>query len=168
MAKTLYLERANKDLICHCRCRSSVVAAAIQETTPWDGSGWLFNCMNCRKPYTFARGVEVEETLTELGREDLRSRTGEEPEAEDVERWVKWMSVLLKGIEAGREYVYFDGFYIDAETGPVEFDGWYAKHDLPWLPQVRAREDETVINDVLASEDYWRERANEDSTPKAE
>ena len=158
MPKTLYLERANKDVICHCRCRQSLISSPSQMDCPWCGCGWLFTCTNCRKAYTFARGVEVDQTLEELATEDLRSRTGEEPEAEEVARWVEWMSVLLKAVEVGREYVYFDGYYIDAETGPVEFDGFHSKHDLPWLPQVQARKDDTVINDVLASEDYWQDR----------
>ena len=159
---TVYLERASKEVICHCRCRQSLVGAPTQMDCPWCGCGWLFTCLNCRKSYAFARGVEVEQTLEELARDDLQSRTGESPGAEDIAGWVEWMTVLLKAVRVGREYVYLDGYYIDVETGPIEFEGWHSRHDLPWVPQVKAVEDPTVMYDVLTSEDYWRDREVED------
>jgi hypothetical protein len=162
MAKTVYLERANKDFVCHCRCRQAVVAAPVQMECPWCGCGWLFTCLNCRKNFTFGRGVEVDETLEELGAMDLAARRGTELELDDLGRWVEWMGVLLKGIEPGREYVYLDGFFIDAETTPLRFEGWHSRHDLPWVPQARALEDPTVIHDTVGSEEYWRETKREE------
>jgi hypothetical protein len=163
MAKTIYLERANRDLVCHCRCRQSLISAPSQMDCPWCGCGWLFTCMNCRKAYAFARGVEVDQALEDLAREDLAARDGgAAAEREDVDRWVEWMGVLLRGVEPGRQYVYFDGYYVDVETGPVGFDGWHSRHDLPWVPQVQAMADPTVLHDTIGSEEYWRETAIEE------
>jgi hypothetical protein len=161
MAKTIYLERSRKDLICHCRCRQSLIAAPVQMDCPWCGCGWLFTCLNCRKAYTFARGVEVDEPLQELAKMDLEARRGTELELDDLHGWVEWMGVLLEGIEPGREYVYLDGFFIDVDSGPLRFDGWHSRHDLPWVPQMRAVEDPTAIHDTIGSQEYWAQTAKE-------
>jgi hypothetical protein len=155
MPKTVYLERANRSLICHCRCRNSLVAAPVQMDCPWCGCGWLFTCLNCRKAFTFARGVEVDESLEDLATQDLAARHGTDLELADVAGWVEWMSVLLKAVEPGREYVYLDGYFIDVETTPLQFDGWHSRHDLPWVPQARALEDPTALNDTVGAEEYW-------------
>ena len=157
MAKTVYLERSNSKLICHCRCRQALVAAPTQMDCPWCGCGWLFTCLNCRKTFSFARGVEVDESLEELGRMDLESRRGTDMELDDLDRWVEWMGVLLKGVEPGKEYVYLDGYFIDVNTIPLRYDGWYSRHDLPWVPQMKALEDPTVLTDTVGDEEYWAE-----------
>lgn len=159
MPKTIYLERSSKDLICHCRCRQAMIAAPVQMESPWNGEGWLFTCLNCRKNFTFARAVEVEESLEELAALDLEARRGTELELDDPARWVEWMGTLLKAVEVGKEYVYLDGFFIDVDTMPLQFDGWNSRHDLPWVPQRAALEDRTVIDDTIGSEEYWRETA---------
>lgn len=154
---TIYLERANKNLICHCRCRRSLIAAPVQMDCPWCGCGWLFTCVNCRKAYTFARGVEVDESLEDLAKLDLEGRRGTELEVDDLPKWVDWMRILLKGVEPGREYVYLDGYFIDVETGPMQFDGWHSRHDLPWVPQAKALEDPTALHDTIGSQEYWEQ-----------
>src|SRR5215210_3079207 len=132
MSKTIYLERANRKLVCHCACRESLISSPPQMDCPWCGCGWLFTCIVCRKAYAFARGVEIEQSLVELAEEDLTAKFDTKPSDVDVARWVEWMSVLLKGVEPGRDYVYLDGFYVPADTGPLGFEGWHAHHDLPW------------------------------------
>ena len=159
MSKTIYLERSNKELVCHCRCRQAVIAAPVQMESPWTGEGWLFTCMNCRKNFSFARGVLVEESLEELAVVDLEARKGTELELEDAGRWVEWMRTLLKAVEVGKEYVYLDGYFIDVETVPLRFEGWHSRHDLPWVPQRAALEDRSVIDDTIGNEEYWRETA---------
>ena len=157
MPKTLYLERANKQLVNHCRCRIALAAAPVQMDCPWCGCGWLFTCLNCRKPFTFARGVEVDESLEELAALDIAAREGTELELDDPARWVDWMQVLLKPVEPDREYVYLDGFFIDVETAPLRFDGWYSRHDLPWVPQLQALKDPTALQDTLGEQEYWEQ-----------
>jgi hypothetical protein len=159
MPRTIYLERANRNGVCHCRCRNSMVAAPVQMDCPWCGCGWLFTCLNCRKSYMFARGVEVDETLAELAEMDLAARRGTDLELTDADRWVEWMATLLKAVEVGHEYVYLDGFFIDVDTSPLRFDGWHSRHDLPWVPQAKMLEDPTVIADTIGSEEYWHETA---------
>jgi hypothetical protein len=138
-----------------------MAAAPVQMDCPWCGCGWLFTCLNCRKQFTFARGVEVEESLDELAQLDLEARRGTDLELTDAAGWVRWMGTLLKAVEVGREYVYLDGFFIDTETVPLKFDGWHSRHDLPWLPQVQAVDDATVIADTVGSEEYWQDTAIE-------
>ena len=97
--------------------------------------------------------------MQELAALDLEARRGTELELDDPVRWVEWMGTLLKAVEVGKEYVYLDGFFIEVETMPLQFDGWHSRHDLPWVPQRAALEDRTVIDDTIGSEEYWTETA---------
>jgi hypothetical protein len=39
----------------------------------------------------------------------------------------------------------------------VSFDGWFAPHDLDFLPQTAALEDGAVVDEILANNRYWLE-----------
>ena len=56
--KTVYLVKANNDLISHCACSNAVIGAPAQMDCPWCGCGWLFVCSKCRKAFSFARAEE--------------------------------------------------------------------------------------------------------------
>jgi len=159
MAKTVYLERANIDLFCLCECTRSLVGSPSQLDCPWCGCGWLFTCIHCRKPFTFARAVEIDMSLEELCILDSKGRWGKDPSPDQVQEWVESMRVLLKDVEIDHTYVYLDGWYIDAQSDRVSIEGWHSWHDLPWVPQVKALADEGVLETVLSSRQYWENTA---------
>ena len=159
MRGMVYLAKANDDLICHCRCATALVSWPPQMDCPWCGCGWLFVCIECRKPFTFAVGIEVDEPLAEIARRDLLRSWGEEPAAEDVRKWVEAMRALLKGVEVGKEYAYLDGWFLPTDAEAVSCEGWAARHTLAHPPQLDARNDPELLNSTLGNRDYWRDRA---------
>jgi len=161
MAKHIYLQKDNDELVSHCRCKSALITFPPQMDCPWCGCGWLFTCIHCRKAFTFARGVEIAETWEETARRDLVGRRGPEPSTEDVDRWVEAMEELLKDVRVGRQYVAFDGWMIDTADTEVRIKGWHARHELDFVPQVKALRDASVLRDILGNPRYWGERALE-------
>jgi hypothetical protein len=72
MARLIYLQKDNDDLVSHCRCREAFISYPPQMDCPWCGCGWLFSCIKCRKAFTFARAVEVNDSWEELACRDIR------------------------------------------------------------------------------------------------
>jgi len=159
MSGTVHLAKANDDLICHCHCATALVSWPPQMDCPWCGCGWLFVCMECRKPFTFAVGIEVGELLEAIGRRDLLRSWGEVPTVDDVREWVAAMRVLLKGVKVGKKYVYLDGLVHPADAQAVSFEGWAARHSFLHLPQIDAVNDPAALDSTLGNRDYWRERS---------
>jgi hypothetical protein len=157
---TLYLRKLNDELVSHCRCDDAPVSTPPQADCPWCGCGWLLTCVRCGKPFTFARAVVVQESLEDLGRQDVRRKFGRD-DAEEVARFVDWIQFLLRDVRPGRSYVYFDGFFWDTDTSPLRFEGVHAWHDLPLLPQVEALKEPATLRDVLANRHYWVKHALE-------
>src|SRR5258706_163464 len=166
--KTIYLAKANDDVISHCRCRTALITWPPQMDCPWCGCGWLFTCIECHKAFTFAKGVLIDESLEEIATKDIRSRFEREPESDEIANWLKGMRVLLKGIELGREYVYLDGYFIPSDSESVTFEGWTARHDLPHMPQAEARSDGTILDRSIGAINYWRTRRveHDESEPR--
>ena len=158
MASHVYLVKESADLVCHCKCADALITFPPQMDCPWCGCGWLFTCIECRKAFTFARGVLVDETLEKIAVRDLRNRWEKEPAPKDVVEWVEAMRILLKDVEVGREYVYLDGFFIAADAEKVAFEGWAARHGLPRMPQSQARVDANALERSLGDINYWRAR----------
>ena len=161
MSRHVYLIKDNDDLISHCDCEMAYITFPPQMDCPWCGCGWLFSCIECRKAFTFARGVEVDEPWEELGRRDCTNRSGEPPDEDEVQEWVGAMQELLAEVEVGRRYVCLDGLIIPADAAGVEFEGWHARHNLEFLPQVAALDDPSIIDSLLANPDYWQSNALE-------
>ncbi len=65
------------------------------------------------------------------------------------------MQELLEDVEPGEQYVYFDGAFIPISAAGLEFEGWHAKHLIHYLPQLKAMDDKSVIDDLLANREYW-------------
>jgi hypothetical protein len=126
-----------------------------QADCPWCGCGWLFTCLRCRKAFTFARGIEVEETLEELALRDF----GPDTDSDLLADWVADMRSLLAKVEVGERYVYLDGRVHPARLGSVEFSGWYASHRFAHLPQVVAEGARAALDAELGQESYWRTNA---------
>jgi hypothetical protein len=158
MAKHVYLRKANDDLVSHCKCAraDALISSPSQMDCPWCGCGWLFICSRCRKAFTFAEGVKVDESWEETGDRTIRALYRREPEAGEVEEWVGYMKTLLKGVKPGEQYVYLDGYVIPTTAAGVTIEGWHAHHDLDFVPQVLAMDDPGVRDDLLASRAYWQ------------
>lgn len=161
--RTIYLKKANDDVVSHCSCGDGRVTFPPQQDCPWCGCGWLFTCITCRKAFTFAEGVELDTTWEDLAREDIRNSWRAEPAAEDVAAWVAAMREILSDVKAGRKYVILDGAVIQIHSLGAQFDGWHSHHDLESLPQVDALSDRSVIEKLLANRDYWTASALPDA-----
>jgi hypothetical protein len=123
---------------------------------PWCGCGWLFICIECRKAFTFARGIQVDESWEDLALRDLTNKWNKEPAQKDVANWVAAMKELLDHVEVGGRYVYLDGAIIPVEATALQFDGWRSHHDLEYAPQVAALEDRSIVRRVLSNPEYWQ------------
>ena len=151
----VYLEKASNELVSHCTCEEALVSIPGQMSCPWCGCGWLFSCMQCRKAFTFARGVRTDRDWDELAREDLGTMGFTEISQDDVNSWIVDMQSLLVGIEPGRRYVFLDGTILPADVGPFRYDGWYAHHELECAPQTAALDEPTVLRELLGNKSYW-------------
>ena len=165
MANHIYLQKDNDDLVSHCQCKTALITFPPQMDCPWCGCGWLFTCIQCRKAFTFARGVEIAETWEEIARRDLRGRAGSEPSNDDVSRWVDAMKIILKDVRVGQQYIVLDGWMIETTNKKVHIEGWHALHRLDFIPQVKALKDSTVLPSILANKEYWVSNALKQSGP---
>jgi len=90
---------------------------------------------------------------------DLRPWTAKAPEQADVSEWVGAMKELLADVRIGEQYVYFDGLIVPVNAASLRFEGWHSRHDLPFVPQVAAMQNRTVLQTLLRSRDYWERTA---------
>ncbi len=157
--KIVYLVKANDDVISHCKCERTLIGAPAQMDCPWCGCGWLFLCPKCRKAFTFARAEEVDLTWEQLAHNDLDGKWGRNPSLQEVEQWIGFMKILLKDIEAGKQYAYIDGWVFSTERQDLRFEGWHARHELALVPQAAAVKDRALLDQTLGSEEYWHARA---------
>ena len=123
------------------------------------------------KPRVFGRGknppgglqlVDVTESLHELAVRDLKAWP-EPPSDADLEQWIGAMEELLADVVVGEQYVCLDGLYIPTSASAVRFQGWHAVHDLDFVPHVAALDDYSVLENILASQEYWQSNAIPDS-----
>ena len=154
MAAHLYLGKDNDDLVSHCKCEAPLIGYPPQMDCPWCGCGWMFSCIDCRRGFTFARGVEMPESWESLALRDL-TKMGTKPRQQDVEGWVEMMQDLHRGVELGRTYVCLDGVFIPADSESISFTGWKTTHELDFVPQVAALKDERILSNLLMDPDYW-------------
>jgi hypothetical protein len=154
----VYLRKANDDFCSHCRCEpdDALVSSPGQMDCPWCGCGSLFICSCCHKAFTFAEGVEVEGSWEATADRNIRAKYGKSPEPGEVEEWIGFMKILLKEVEPGSVYVYFDGYVVPTTATGIAIDGWYARHDLDFVPQVAAMGDPAVSDELLWSREYWQ------------
>ena len=151
----IYLKRANKDLIAHCKCNDGRITYPPQMDCPWCGCGWLFTCLTCRKAFTFAEGVELENTWEELA--ELDWKVWAIPiTRRRINSWVTDMKRLLKDVKPGRVYACLDGKVLEKTARRIAFEGIYAHHEFKRLPHVDALKDRRVMDEVLSNTDYWR------------
>lgn len=160
MASHIYLAKASTDLLCFCECAEALMTFPPQLDCPWCGCGWLFSCSECRTSFTFARGVTVNESWEDLARRDMTNYGRTSVSTDDVDNWVRAMKELLAHVKVGATYVCLDSVIIPVDAGAFQFEGRHSRHDLAFVPQVAALEDRSVIDDLLSSPEYWRERPN--------
>jgi hypothetical protein len=163
VAKHLYLRKANDHLVSHCPCAKAdaLITVPSQMDCPWSGCGWLFMSNHCRKAFTFAEAVEVKESWEETADRAIRGLFQRGPEPGQVEEWVGFMKILLKGIRPGEEYVYLDGWVIPTRAKFVRIEGWHSRHDLEFVPQQAALKDLGVRTGLLSANQYWLSTAIE-------
>jgi hypothetical protein len=163
VAKHHYLRKANDELVSHCKCdkTDALISSPGQMDCPWCGCGWLFICSRCHKSFTFAEAVEVIEEWEETADRSIRGMHQRPPENGEVEEWVEFMKMLLKGIKLGEHYVYLDGWVIPTTAEGVHIEGWHSQHELDFVPQVAAVTDPDVCTDFLGWWEYWRSTALE-------
>lgn len=153
----VYLVRASEQLVCHCKCDPALITFPPQMDCPWCGCGWLFTCTNCRKAFTFARGTVLTETWRATALRDLAGKWGRDPDEMEIEQWIEAMQVILKDVEPGKEYVCLDGWVIPTDDEAVVIDGWHSHHELPFVPQVAALGNPSIMENILSNPEYWRE-----------
>ncbi len=163
MGKHIYLAKANNKLVSHCKCKNkALITFPPQMDCPWCGCGWLFTCIACRKAFTFAKGIETDEPLSDLARRDLANLQGKTPDKKDISQWVAYMRGILADVKPGKEYVYLDGVFVPSDATGIKYIGEHAMHNLDFVPQVKALEDESVIESILTNVDYWQRNALSD------
>jgi hypothetical protein len=69
------------------------------------------------------------------------------------------MKNLLARVEVGQQYVCLDGLMIPTNASRVSFEGWYARHDFDYVPQVAALQDPNVEAEFLCNPAYWQTNA---------
>jgi hypothetical protein len=158
----IYLKKCNDDLVSHCKCESAIAAYPPQMNCPWCGCGWLLTCIECRKAFTFAVAVELDTTWEELAKTDIKKRNHAEVTDEDISDWVASMKEILAGIEVGKSYVCLDGYVIPVDAEGVNIEGWMSKHNFDFVPQVKALEDRSIIDNYLSNSEYWIENELEE------
>jgi hypothetical protein len=165
-ASHIYLAKANNDVVSHCQCAEALITYPPQLDCPWCGCGWLFTCIECRKAFTFAKGVIVEESWEQTAMRDLRTWQEDDgsvspwaPEGGEVAKWIEVMKDLLSEVRVGEQYVCLDGLIIPTNATSVRFEGWHSRHDLPFVPQVQALRDRSVVSSLLSNPEYWQSAA---------
>lgn len=67
------------------------------------------------------------------------------------EDWLNLVLPIVKQLQEGERYVFFDGQVLPAQHGPVRFKGLWRTHDLPELPHLS----ETLAEETLWNPEYW-------------
>ena len=157
---TLYLRKANNDVLSFCGCdpKDALVAHPGQLDCPWCGCGFLFSCWKCRRAFTFAEAFETELTLDDIVRRDFEAFLGPRDAKEYLsERGLKMrkhdIERMLQGVELGGAYVYLDG-YAHRVGQERSFVGVYGRHALSGFPWLRpGASADTLQRDF--DRDYW-------------
>lgn len=157
--KIVYLRKSGDELVSFCKCGDGLVTFPAQLDCPWCGCGWLFTCIQCRKPFTFAEGVEIESSWEALARRDITNRNYGPVTDARIAEWITAMKEILADVRPGEHYVILDGKVFPRTKAALAFDGWYARHDLKGVPHVQALTDPGVKTQILANEGYWKKRA---------
>ncbi len=152
MAK--WLAKANDLVISHCTCEQSVAATPVQLDCPWCGCGWLMSCAHCRKAFTYAQVVQVDQNYVDLARSGI---VGEEVSQSELEDIAGWMERSVKPFQYGDVVVYLDGAYHRLDEQDLSFEGWFAEHNFVKLPHADAST-KADIDDVLGLPAYWLDR----------
>lgn len=154
--RTKYLVKAGEEFVCHCKCEKALVSnpTLVQMDCPWCGCGWLFCCMDCGKPFSFARVELVDSSLEELAKRNLIA-FGVEATTEAVVAWVELMRMLTENLDVGQELVYLDGTLVPVTESDFEFEGIHKTHRFHNVPHLDVLNGRTTVDQVLGSLDYW-------------
>jgi hypothetical protein len=89
----------------------------------------------------------------------LTNLSGIEPSHKEIKEWVESMEALLGEVKVNRQYVCLDGLIIPTNAPRVRFEGWYARHDFDFVPQVAALQNPNVETKFLCNPAYWQANA---------
>jgi hypothetical protein len=153
-----FLFKANDHVLSHCACNDQPAMSTGQLDCPWCGCGWLIACSRCRKSFTFAEVRQTNVPLVELGRREAISRGLAPPASDNLTRWAEAMSETLDVFDVGDQVVYLDGAYWTVDATRIEFDGYFAHHELARLPHAEALSEPNRLSMILGSPAYWHER----------
>jgi hypothetical protein len=101
----------------------------------------------------------VDESWEATAQRDLTNRWKKSPSTDEIGEWVGAMQVLLAEVEAGRQYVCFDGAIIPTDAATISFEGWHARHDMEFIPHVAALENPSIQAEILSNPGYWQSNA---------
>lgn len=155
---TKYLFKANDDVLSFCKCKDEPAMSSGQLDCPWCGCGWLIACSKCACAFTFAEVRETDLTMKELGRRVFDRQGISDYDDQDLEEWGQAMTAALASFEVGDTVVYLDGGYFKVDAKNVQYDGYFASHELEDLPHALARKEPELLDRVLGNVDYWTER----------
>jgi len=99
---------------------------------------------------------QFDESWGETANRTIRALYRREPEPGEVDEWIGFMKILLKGVQCGEQYVCLDGYVIPVTADGVTIEGWHSYHDFDFVPQVAALTDSRVRDDLLCSREYWQ------------
>lgn len=157
-----WLAKANDEGVSHCACAASLAGVSGQLDCPWCGCGWMIPCATCRRAFTFARVVEIDQSYEDLVRTDLLDRGLPEVDETDVREGAAWLAETFADFAVGDTVIYLDGCYFRADQRPLAFEGLYAAHDHPEPPQTAAARDSRSPDEDLGRPQWWFERQRPD------
>ena len=155
-----FIFKANNNVLSHCTCEDEPAMSGGQADCPWCGCGWLISCSKCAKSFTFAEVRETNISLEILARrEAVRRGKGDMISSDNIAKWVTSMTTLLAPFDTGQKLVYLDGRYFPVDAHNINFKGIYAEHKFSVLPHYEALDDASILESILGSPTYWRDRA---------
>ena len=117
----------------------------------------MIPCSKCGKSFVFGVIREMEMPIIEVGKrvEELR---GIELEPNEMLAWAESMAETFASFDVGDIVVCLDGTYLRFDSTDIEFDGYFAHHELERLPHAEALENSTRLEAILGNKKYWFDR----------
>jgi len=142
----------NDDLCSHCSCDPAYITFPPQMDCPWCGCGWLFTCTRCRKAFTFARGVEVDESWQQLP-SAIWSVGGRYAGGQDLRDWIAAMQELWPTWRSASSTSPRRSDYPDRCQGRP-FRGWHSSTTSTSCLRSPRWTIYSVVENILSNPDY--------------
>ena len=106
----------------------------------------------------FAEVRETDIPLIELGRREVKARGLTTITEEDIAEWADGMAETLDCFNVGDIVVHLDGNYWTIDSENLDFEGYFAHHQLDRLPHADALKDLDSLDAMLGDPRYWLDR----------